>query len=91
MRHGVGERNEADRRPHRLGLHDHQGGTPVPPSFGEEDPEESVSPAELWALDCSGHRGWLLPECEILERDSPVSPAEQSDRSEEYDQRRQHS
>jgi hypothetical protein len=33
----------------------------------------------------------LLPEREILERDSPVSPAEQSDRSEEYDQRRQHS
>jgi hypothetical protein len=33
----------------------------------------------------------LLPEREILQRDSPVSPAEQSDRSEKYDQRRQHS
>jgi hypothetical protein len=76
---------------HRLGLHDHQGSTPLAPSIGEEDPEESVSPAELWALDYSGQRGQLLPEREILERDSPVSPAQQPDRSEEYDQRRQHS
>jgi hypothetical protein len=76
---------------HRLGLHDHQGGTPVAPSLGEEDPEESVSPAELWAFDRSGQCRHLLPEREILERDSPVPSAEQSDRSEEYDQRRQHS
>ena len=75
---------------HRLGLYDHQGGTPLAPSLGEEDPEESVSPAELRALDRSGQRGQLLPEREILERDSPMSPAEQSDRSEEYEQRRQH-
>jgi hypothetical protein len=39
----------------------------------EEDPEESVSPAELWALDRSGQCGELLPEREIFERDSPVS------------------
>ena len=76
---------------HRLGLHDHQGGTPVPPSLGEENPEESVSPAEPWPFDRSGQRGQLLPEREILERDSSVSPAERSDRSEEYDQSRQHS
>jgi hypothetical protein len=76
---------------HRLGLHDHQGSTPLAPALGEEDPEESVSPTELGALDRSGQHRQLLPERDILERDSPVSPAEQSDRSEEYDQRRQHS
>ena len=76
---------------HRLGLHDHQSSAPLAPSLGEEDPEESVSPAEPGALDRSGQCGQLLPEREILERDSPVSPAQQSDRSEEYDQRRQHS
>jgi hypothetical protein len=86
-----GERQVAMPPQDRLGLHDHQGGTPVPPSLGEENPEESVSPAELWPFDRSGQRDQLLPEREILERDSPVSPAEQSDRSEEYDQRRQHS
>jgi hypothetical protein len=36
------------------------------------------------------HRGQLLTEREILERDCPVSSAEQPDRSEENDQRRQH-
>ena len=76
---------------HRLGLHDHQGRTPVAPSLREEDPEESVSLAELRALDRSGQRGQLLPEREILERDSPVSPAKQSDQSQEYNQRCQHS
>ena len=76
---------------HRLGLHDHQGGAPLAPPLGQEDPKESVPPTELWALDRSGQRGQLLPEREILERDSPVFPAQQTDRSEEYDQRRQHS
>jgi transposase InsO family protein len=68
-----------------------KGSTPLAPSLGEEDPEESVTPAELWALARSGQGGQLLTEREILERDSAVSPAEQSDRSEEYDQHRQHS
>ena len=62
---------------HRLGLHDHQSSTPLAPSLGEEDPEESVSPAELWALDRSGQCRQLLPEREILEGDSPVSAAQQ--------------
>jgi hypothetical protein len=39
------------------------------------------------ALDRSGQLGQLLPEREILERDSTVSPAKQSDQSKEYDQR----
>jgi hypothetical protein len=75
---------------HRLGLHDHQAGAPLAPPLGEEDPKESIPPAELRALDRSGQRDQLLTEREVLERDGPVSPAHQSDRSEEYDQRGQH-
>jgi hypothetical protein len=45
---------------HRFGLHDHQGGAPLAPSFGEEDPKESLPPVEPRARDRSGHRGQLL-------------------------------
>jgi hypothetical protein len=77
--------------PHyRFGLHDDQGGAPVPPRLGEEDPKESVARVELWALGRAPPGGQLLTEREILERDRPMSAADQTDRSEEYDQRRQH-
>ena len=46
--------------------------------------------AELWTLDRARQHGQLLTEREILERDRPVSAADQPDRSEEHDQRRQH-
>lgn len=75
---------------HGVGLHDDQGGAPLPPPLGEEDPKESVPLAELGALDRASQRGQLLTEREVLERDCPVSAAEQSDRSKEDDQRRQH-
>jgi hypothetical protein len=75
---------------HSVGLHDDQGGAPLPPPLGEEDPKESVPLAELWALDRAPQHGQLLTEREILERDLLMSTADQSDRSEEYDQRRQH-
>src|SRR6185503_1701502 len=32
---------------HGIGLHDDQGGAPVPPTLGEEDPKQSVRRAEL--------------------------------------------
>jgi hypothetical protein len=76
---------------HRFWLYDHQGGAPLAPSLGEEDPEESVPPAEPRVRDGSGQHGQLLTEREILERDGPVSAADESDRSEEYEQGRQHS
>ena len=68
---------------HRLGLHDHQGGAPLAPRLGQEDPKESVPATELWAPTRSAQRGELLTEREILERDGSVSTTEQSDRSEE--------
>ena len=70
---------------HGVGLDDDQGGAPLPPPLGEEDPKESVPRAEFWALDRTRQRGQLLTEREILERDRPVSAADQSDRSEEYE------
>jgi hypothetical protein len=75
---------------HGIGLHDDQGGAPVPPALGEENPEQSVRRAELRTFPRARQRGHLLTECEILKRDRPVSAADQSERSEEYKERRQH-
>ena len=76
---------------HGVGLDDDQGGAPLRPCLGEEDPKDSVRRAKFWALDRARQRGQLLTEREILERDRPVSAADQSDRSEEYEERRKHS
>ena len=46
--------------------------------------------AELRALDGARQGGQLLTKREVLKRDRPVSAADQSDRSEENDERRQH-
>jgi len=32
---------------HRLGLHDHQGGTPLSPHGGEQNPKEAIRWTEL--------------------------------------------
>jgi hypothetical protein len=40
--------------------------------------------------DRSGQHGQLLTERDILERDGPVPAADESDRSEEHEQCRQH-
>ena len=75
---------------HGIGLHDDQGGAPVPPRLGEEDPKQSVRRAEPRTFHRARQHGQLLTEREILERDGPVPAADQSDRSEEHHQRRQH-
>jgi len=75
---------------HGVRLDDDQGGAPLPPALGKEDPKESVPRAELRALDRTRQRSQLLTEREILERDVPVPAADQADRSEEQNQRRQH-
>ena len=74
---------------HGIGLHDHDGGAPLLPRLGEKDPKESVPRTELWAPGRTRQRGQLLTKRESLERDRPVSAADQSDRSEEHEQRRQ--
>jgi len=54
-----------------VGPHDEQGGAPLRPRLGKEDPKESVRRAELWAPDRARQRGHLLAEREILERNGP--------------------
>ena len=74
----------------RVWLDDEQGAAPLPPGLGEHDPKESVTRAKMRAFCAARQRGHLLTQREVLERDGPAPSAEQSDRSEKYDQRRQH-
>jgi hypothetical protein len=62
-----------------VGPHDDQGGAPVPPTLGEEDPKQSVRRAEVWTRDRSPQHGQLLTEREIFQRDRAVPAADQSD------------
>ncbi len=62
---------------HRVRLYDHQGGPPLPPPFGEQDPKESIPPSELPAIEGARQRGQLLTEREVLERNRPVPTTRQ--------------
>lgn len=73
---------------HRLWLHDHHGGTPLPPRAGEHDPKEAISWAELRAFTDTPQCSQLLTKRQVLKGDRSVSAAHQSDQSEEYDKRR---
>jgi hypothetical protein len=75
---------------HGVGLHNDQGGTPVPPYLGEQNPKESVTLAEFWTLGRAPQGGQLVTEREIFERNCPMSATDETKRSEEYDQRGQH-
>jgi hypothetical protein len=75
---------------HGIGLHDDQGGAPALPTLGEKDPKQSVRRAELRTFHRSRQHGQLLTEGEVFQHDCPVPAADQSDRSEEHHQRRQH-
>jgi hypothetical protein len=71
---------------HGVGMHDDQGGAPLPPSCGKDNPKEPVPGTELWALDRARQRGYLLTKREIFQRNCLVSAADHSDRSEEHHQ-----
>jgi hypothetical protein len=75
---------------HGIGLHDDQGGAPVPPTLGEEDPKQSVRRAELRTFHRSRQHGQLLTERKIFQHDGSVPTADQSEGSEKHHQRRQH-
>jgi hypothetical protein len=62
---------------HGIGLHDDQGGAPVPPTLGEEDPKQSVRRAELRTFHCSPQHGQLLTEREIFQHGGSVPTADQ--------------
>jgi hypothetical protein len=75
---------------HRLRLHDHQGGAPLSPPGGEQDPKEPIGWAEVRARTRSLQRGQLLTKGQVLKGDRAVSPADQPDGPKEDDERRQH-
>jgi hypothetical protein len=71
-------------------LHEEEGCAPVPPGLGQDDPEQSIPPAESWTLTAAFQGVELLPERQVFKRDRSVSAARQSDRPEEYDKGLQH-
>jgi hypothetical protein len=73
----------------RVWLHHDQGAAPVPPGFGEQDPEEPITCAKP-RPGGAGQGGQLLSKRQILERYVTVAAADQSDESKKYDQRREH-
>ena len=75
---------------HGIGLHDNQRRTPVVPTLGEEDPEQSVGRAEQQTFHGLRQRGQLLTENEVLAHDGPVLASGQSDPLTDHHQRRQH-
>src|SRR5882762_8787711 len=75
---------------HRVRAHDQQGAPPVAPRSPEQNPKESILWPKLRPFGSARQRGQLLPQREVLECDGPVTSTEQSDGSEEYDDRRKH-
>jgi len=75
---------------HRVGLNDQQRRTPLPPRAGEQDPKEPIPWTERQACTPARQHGQLLTKGKVLKGNRSVSAAQQADRSEEYDKRRQH-
>jgi hypothetical protein len=59
-------------------------------AFGEQHPKESISVAELGTFYGALEDCQLLAECQILERDRPLSTADERERSKRDDERSQH-
>ena len=74
---------------HRLGLHDDQGRTPVPPGVSEQQPKQSISRTEWRTLDRAFEHRQLLTEGQVLERDRAVSTADQREGREHEEKRGQ--
>jgi len=70
--------------------HDNQGCAPIRPRIGEQHPKESISVAELGTFYGALADRQLLAECQILERDRPLSTADERERSKRDDERSQH-
>jgi hypothetical protein len=75
---------------YRVGLNDPQRRAPLPPRAGEQDPEEPIPWTERQACPRARQHGQLLPKGQVLKGNRSVSAAHQTDRSENDDQRRQH-
>jgi hypothetical protein len=75
---------------HRVGLNDQQRRAPLPPRAGEQDREGPIPWTERQACPRARQHGQLLTKGKVLQGNRSVSAAQQADRSEEYDKRRQH-
>ena len=75
---------------HRLGLHDDQGRTPVPPGVSEQHPKQSISRTEWRTLDRALEHRQLLTEGQVLKRDRVVSAADQREGTEHDEKRGRH-
>ena len=74
----------------RVGVHDDQGCAPLPPGVGQQHPKQSIAVAEWGTLHRALEHRQLLTQCQILERDRPVSLQHQRERSKRDDERSQH-
>jgi hypothetical protein len=61
---------------HGLGLHKHEAGSPILPQLRQENPEEAVGPAELWALHAPLKYEELMAEGDDLKKELGTVPAE---------------
>jgi hypothetical protein len=57
-------------------LHNDQGGAPISPRVGEQDPEQSISVAEWGTLGGTPEHSQLLTERAVLKHHGSVSTAE---------------
>jgi len=64
---------------HGVWLHDEHSAAPVPPGPREYNPEQPVASPNLSAFRSARQHSQLLPEGKVLQRDRPVSAAEESD------------
>ena len=50
-----------------LGLYDEEGVLPISPGTGQEQPKESISPAQFWPANLSLQNGQLLSKNEVFQ------------------------
>jgi hypothetical protein len=74
----------------RVGVHDEQGGAPLSPDVGQQQPKQPIAGTEWGTLHRALEQCQLLTQRQILERDCSVSPTAQRERSKRDDERSQH-
>jgi len=74
----------------RVGLDEDQRLTPIPPGVSEQDSKESVTRAKPGVLDSALQSGQLLAKRQVLKSHGSMTRADQTDYTEEDNDRRQH-
>jgi hypothetical protein len=71
-------------------LHQDQRRAPVPPEASQSDPKQSVSRLEVQACGGAFQRRELLPQCQVLQDQFPMSAERQRHRAADQDDQLQH-